>query len=1170
MCGYEAPKSFIPFLSIAARYKGKSAGKHRRDSRQNPAQVFAHNSFKYCLHLQLYRDSKDRYKHGQTKASLSLQHFLGVESGFTLDKESNTIAIICQDVIVVLAFDTRERLIQWQVKISTNLGDDIQYLILVSSAPPKAKVSTGPARMHVQDHRFCLTTGVPPRLAGLWEIAHLRRYGVVESRFCFEGGAQCGKGEGLYVLVTDQGDEITHTLRIASQGKLATKRRPVIRKLSALDSPRKLSPRPIEDGMSLSANHHFHGDENSCMCSSRTSFWPSQESRDIDCNYGCGDTVSVSEAHDVMGDGEMYAGRNTVANIERCMSCISKLGAPSMSRSSTAAGTPGLAPPLSWTITECHPCPQSQQNLAPTSKGHDRMSLCSSHTGSSSNSEYSVPRSTLGETCRCDRTLRTNKAVSPCSQCGPPRPPKPKTLQTTSICSPTGNCIGPYENYDVPRTPIALDADNYDTPKKIHEYLAADVNSNPNVSPFGNYDIPATVGKMCGCLGQPDGTSKPLERDKPRTDCTCTRVMSWADNWITLPYCRRGNTIENTGVPISRVKLSGEGKMPVMQPSGELAIYATVDMAKKISRRLTEKCECVPDDKSESGSSNYINLDPSKEPSSSHPSDTNYTNMDFAQSLEHYENSKDVLERAGLTVEIVEYEASKVCHKCGHSTGKSSESKTPSQEEKPTPEAVLVEKSENYVMMEPRKDRNSTDPVPGYLPMSPAVPQSITSPPIPTKSDIIKQRMNRIIIEKSASNPSLNGPAVDRSKKRAEDDSRVPGSAMLRNGVNPYTRKQLMDHSDLLPQTGDKLLLARKRSSSADSSRFLEEVEEFDSTETLRKTSLTQLDGRRSSSPCLHQESELCEDNTCCGQASSSVTPTNPEKATLAEPEDDLSGSTSQSQATQSQSQKSLYIRRSESVPCKAQNRDSSSSNDSGVSTGSLKQRTGDFTDFELPLTTAMSARRHQKHILPATTCVHASLPRRSKSFDPLRELNFQFQKIKIPEKSTSAEAEVPICPPKIKGFASPSEVVVAANPPYVDSRSTSSGTSDMSDYIETLSLSSHSSSDTPEGMRLIRPPTSTLRPRSGKEYQNIDRSVLSLSQQGINAPSDPTKMTPSQFRSILPSSANYANITPVPENAESPSPGYQSGSSPQDNQGEPFMFKTSSLGETRHTINAN
>lgn len=134
---------------------------------------------------------------------MSLQHFLGVESGFTLDKESNTIAILCQDVIVVLAFDTRERLIQWQVsttnglnetmtennkihtnsqicsdhfqvKISNNLGDDVQYLVLVSSAPPKAKLSTGPARMHIQDSRFCITTGVPPKIVSLWDISYLR------------------------------------------------------------------------------------------------------------------------------------------------------------------------------------------------------------------------------------------------------------------------------------------------------------------------------------------------------------------------------------------------------------------------------------------------------------------------------------------------------------------------------------------------------------------------------------------------------------------------------------------------------------------------------------------------------------------------------------------------------------------------------------------------------------------------------------------------------------------------------------------------------------------------------------------------------------------------------------------------------------------------------------
>lgn len=127
-----------------------------------------------CLHLQFYKDSKERYKNGPTKASLSLEHFLGIESGFTLDKESNTIAILCQDVIVNLAFDTREILMQWQVKISANLGDDIQYLVLVASAATKVKIPAGPARLHVQNHRFCITTGVPPRLSGMWNIAHLR------------------------------------------------------------------------------------------------------------------------------------------------------------------------------------------------------------------------------------------------------------------------------------------------------------------------------------------------------------------------------------------------------------------------------------------------------------------------------------------------------------------------------------------------------------------------------------------------------------------------------------------------------------------------------------------------------------------------------------------------------------------------------------------------------------------------------------------------------------------------------------------------------------------------------------------------------------------------------------------------------------------------------------
>lgn len=925
---------------------------------------------------------------------------------------------------------------------------------------------------------------------------------MVEGRFCFEGGSRCGKGEGLYIFVTDQGEEITHTLKLASQGKLATKRRAVARKLSAIDSPRKqISPRPPDIIPEDGCLGHIENSTHACICSiNRTSYWPSQESRDLDSNYGCGDTVSVSEGNDSFNDVDHFP-RNTMSNMERCMSCISKLGAPSMSRSSTAtgAGTPASGQPPNWSLISEQNFPNHSNHCAPAQvhlgvkliQGLDRMSVCSSHGSfGSSSSEYSVPRHTSNSSKNHEswyehvpnaQRCQNHRASSPC-QCCPPRPPKPKTAKpamplpiTTPLSSSTPNQThaGPYENYDIPKTPVQIEnsivAENYDTPKKIQEYLTKDMNSNSSTvdsNKYANYDVPATIGNMCGCLLTTN--EKQVSDSGPRVDCTCNRVMSWADNWISLPYCRRGNGIENTGVPINKVKLSGEGKMPVVQPSGELAIYATVDMTKKINRRLLEECECPHDDEedeeADTKTANYMNVDVEKLVAGDKPKteereaqDANYTNLEFAMSLENYENAKEVLKKAGFSVGELEetllqcMPRTKLCNKCGHvSRRKTSKSDVGGDKNDQLDQVITNDKPEDYMLMEPNQKGRKN--FPGYLPMSPATPVvTQPAPPLPSK-ELIK----RIIGEKSASNPTLSGPAVDRSRKRSEQEARIPGSAMMsmhKTGGSPYMRKLLMDNSDLLPV--DKRLNARKRSSSADSSRFLEDPDEFVSTETLRKSSLSQIEGRRSSSPCIHQETEQCPDNNCC---------TKPEPST--ETEDDTSLSTTNpSQNSQSQS---VYIRRSASVPCKTQNRDSSSSNDSGVSTGSMRNRTGEFAEFELPLTTSMSARRHQRNIQPTVTCVHSSLPRRSKSFDPLREITFQFQRIKIPEKSTSAEAEIPICPPKSKGYASPNEQVSINGQPYIDSRSTSSGTSDMSDYIETLSLSSHSSSDAPEGMRLV------------------------------------------------------------------------------------------------------
>ncbi|XP_014477918.1 PREDICTED: uncharacterized protein LOC106746174 isoform X2 [Dinoponera quadriceps] len=1093
-----------------------------------------------CLHLQLYGDSKDRYKQGQTKASLSLQHFLGVESGFTLDKESNTIAIICQDVTVVLAFDTRERLIQWQVKISNNLGEDQQFLILISSVPSKAKFTNGPAHLHIQDRRFCITVGIPPRLVGIWEIAHLRRYGVVEGRFCFEGGSRCGRGEGLHVLITDQGEDIVKTLQLAAEGRLTTKKRPLGREQSMTqDSPRRQCSRSetrASDFFPSAAVYSSTYEEHCDSCKNESSpYWSSAESRqqaELDGDYR--DTVSVSsELPDQPGADQWRScslTRQGATGLERCASCISKLGTVSKSSTViTTATVSGISSPAG-TLNNlgCH--------LLPQRTGFDRLSLSSYSSSSHDSSDYSGSQQIE---CHCNTQPKTAQSQRMSPSALPPRPPKPSqqpsplpAAQSVTAKKPKkppmplptieqqtypgrkpqqqqaaprgGAAAGPYENYDVPKTILGhhmlleqgpQPEQYYDTPRKIKECLTL-----PKSYP--NYDTPqvpqAVMLQGCGCP-----TKLPVQ--SPRSSgCPCHNVMSWAG--FVLPYCRRGAGIEATGVTVHPVKLSGEGKMPVVNASGEIAIYATArrtvnksKSADSSEKSAGDECGCATAGKS----NNYENVEPviDTQPEAKR---ANYANIDFTQSLEHYENSKDVLTKSSISQEEIEKfadqlkepataaeppaeDASKVCQKCGHTK----------------------ERENDYLVMEPDKQTTPKKPFPGYLPMQPA------------HNACSKEILSRICSGiKSSSNPTLSGSALlEGGKKRSDSEYRVPGSAML---SSPYLRRRYLDVTGSAAESAGSIgILLRKRSYSAESAHYLDdESHSFPSTLTIHKCS-----------------SEADKNSLITGEPHG----VNVDSGKIESSSQALTSAVSQPSSF-------IKIRRSSSVPSKTgHNRDSSSSNDSGVSTGSLSHRTAEFVEFELSLAPTAAATAIKQNMLSATcrgkspppTCYHSSLPRKSKSSDPLRELSFQFQKIKIPTKSSSAEADIPTCLPKAaKGFNSPGEV---SNTPYIDSRSTSSGTSDMSDYIETLSLSSHSSSDTPDSLRLGgRAVTTTLRPRSGKEYYKIDRSILV-----------------EQGRILTTASANYANITPVLEKSESPSPGYMSSSpfeQPQPTR-EHFLF---------------
>lgn len=104
-----------------------------------------------------------------------------------------------------------------------------------------------------------------------------------------------------------------------------------------------------------------------------------------------------------------------------------------------------------------------------------------------------------------------------------------------------------------------------------------------------------------------------------------------------------------------------------------------------------------------------------------------------------------------------------------------------------------------------------------------------------------------------------------------------------------------------------------------------------------------------------------------------------------------------------------VKIRRSSSVPSKSdKNRDSSSSNDSGVSTGSLKHHKGDFNEFEMPVTNSKSCKKHvknNKQIGRTLTPVHTPFIK-SNSSDPLKNLTFQFEEVATLTKSNSCDVD--------------------------------------------------------------------------------------------------------------------------------------------------------------------
>ncbi|XP_052781078.1 uncharacterized protein LOC128217750 isoform X1 [Mya arenaria] len=178
------------------------------------------------LLVYLYKDVRDAVKGLSAKSSFPLDGFYGLESGICIDKETSVLAIICNKQITLLAFDSRETLIQFEIKIRRSLGEEHQFPVRTIKVPSHSKLPLDLLRMHIHGSKFCLTGHIPPKILGSWQVSELRRFGAIDGKFCFEGGSRCGKGAGFHVLQTDQVEEISEIISRASAGKSA----PIIRR----------------------------------------------------------------------------------------------------------------------------------------------------------------------------------------------------------------------------------------------------------------------------------------------------------------------------------------------------------------------------------------------------------------------------------------------------------------------------------------------------------------------------------------------------------------------------------------------------------------------------------------------------------------------------------------------------------------------------------------------------------------------------------------------------------------------------------------------------------------------------------------------------------------------------------------------------------------------------
>ncbi|VDM97599.1 unnamed protein product [Thelazia callipaeda] len=174
--------------------------------------------------LYIYKSHKRRLKNDETSA-ISLNTFVGLESGFELKKQNNTMCVITQTNILIVSFRSPEMLIMWETWIHHACSKGSVFYAQLVGAPEASRAYdciNCEVRLHIHDGRIALVSGCPQRLIGFWLLNEIIRVCFAHNKMQFFGNDRSGVDDGMYSLICGRIQLLEKHYKLASKPGLLT------------------------------------------------------------------------------------------------------------------------------------------------------------------------------------------------------------------------------------------------------------------------------------------------------------------------------------------------------------------------------------------------------------------------------------------------------------------------------------------------------------------------------------------------------------------------------------------------------------------------------------------------------------------------------------------------------------------------------------------------------------------------------------------------------------------------------------------------------------------------------------------------------------------------------------------------------------------------------------